>query len=325
MTNGLALVGQSAVTTRDTVEGLSIVGGYYGIQVGLSECCNANASTIKGNFIGVSPNGARSPNGMGVYVVDGGAIIGGGVPADANVISGNRSDGIAIDNGNVEISGNYIGTAPNGSHTLGNAGVGIDFYGGQCANGETCTNGTGGASGNVVGGNGGDGIDVGGVATPAGEQCGTSIEANYIGTNALGTRLGNLADGVHVNGGCGNTSDNTIAYNAKDGVQVDYDLNAQYNYANSPYERISSDSIFSNGALGIETPIDVPVPVILGVTTGSMTGTACVGCSVEVYAATNESDDHGAGEGKTFLGSAQADTGVTASILGSREPVLKLA
>jgi hypothetical protein len=37
-------------------------------------------------------------------------------------------------------------------------------------------------------------------------------------------------------------------------------------------------------------------------------GTACHGCSVEVYVATNEVDDQGHGEGRTFVGAAVAGT-----------------
>ena len=38
-----------------------------------------------------------------------------------------------------------------------------------------------------------------------------------------------------------------------------------------------------------------------------MSGTACANCLVEVYIATNEPDDLGHGEGKTFQGSVTAN------------------
>lgn len=43
-------------------------------------------------------------------------------------------------------------------------------------------------------------------------------------------------------------------------------------------------------------------------TTTKVSGTACASCLVEVYIATNEPDDLGHGERKTFLGRVTADS-----------------
>jgi hypothetical protein len=50
-----------------------------------------------------------------------------------------------------------------------------------------------------------------------------------------------------------------------------------------------------------------PCPVVNPVTTPQVTGTACGGCTVEVYIASDEPDDQGHGEGATLLGVTTAD------------------
>ena len=81
---------------------------------------------VQGNYIGVDASG-RVPlkNRYGV-VLDNSSqsnIIGGSVPAEANVISGNQSAGILIRGSGTDdnlIIGNFIGTDSSGSEDLGN-------------------------------------------------------------------------------------------------------------------------------------------------------------------------------------------------------------
>jgi hypothetical protein len=84
--------------------------------------------------------------------------------------------------GNV-IAGNLIGTNASGAAGLSNAEDGIDIW--QGAHDNTV------GPGNVISGNGGDGILLGV------DVSGTAIFGNFIGTNAAGTAaLGNSGDGI---------------------------------------------------------------------------------------------------------------------------------
>jgi CSLREA domain-containing protein len=80
--------------------------------------------------------------------------------------------------------------------------------------------------------------------------------------------------------------------------------------ANTHFDTITRNSIFSNNGLGIR--IDAPAndsisaPGIAGATTSAVTGSACAGCTVEVFVA--QPDPSGAGEGKTLVGSGTASS-----------------
>jgi hypothetical protein len=103
---------------------------------------------LEGSFVGVDASGKLAePNGLGVGVLGGSAVIGGTSPADRNVISGNLA-GIAIASlslggssfvtaqpGSV-VQNNLIGTDATGTVDLGNGTVGLGVVG----------------SGNVIGG-----------------------------------------------------------------------------------------------------------------------------------------------------------------------------
>jgi hypothetical protein len=141
------------------------------------------------------------------------------------------------------VQGNYIGTDRSGTKDLGNDvdGVYLESVSGGTVGGTTV------ASRNVISGNGNSGIDLLNASA-------TRVLGNRIGTAAGGTgALGNGFFGVFVQGfgeaGSGNSigdgtaaGSNTIAFNAKDGVDV----------ASGLGNGISRNSIFSNGGLGID-------------------------------------------------------------------------
>jgi hypothetical protein len=144
--------------------------------------------------------------------------------------------------GSVGVQGNYIGTDRSGTKDLGNDIDGIFL---ESASGAT-VGGTTAASRNVVSGNG-NGVDLV-------FDSGTKVLGNRIGTTASGTgALGNDLYGVFVQGspdtrsansiGDGTAAgSNTIAFNGRDGVELNSGLD----------NRISRNSIFSNGGLGID-------------------------------------------------------------------------
>jgi len=78
--------------------------------------------TIQGNFIGIGPDGVAGPNGTGISMLNSvNNQIGGVLPGDRNVISGNN---VGIDfepgSGQSVVEGNFIGTDPDGTQALGN-------------------------------------------------------------------------------------------------------------------------------------------------------------------------------------------------------------
>jgi CSLREA domain-containing protein len=141
------------------------------------------------------------------------------------------------------IEGNFLGTDPSGTFDRGN-GVGVQLDGGSA----NVVGGTTPAARNLVSGNG-DGIEL-----TSGPQ-GNRVLGNLIGTTAGGTApLGNEFWGVVSFGDL--TSDNkigdgtsaganTIAFNGRDGIEIDVSNSASGN-------TISRNSIFSNAGLGIE-------------------------------------------------------------------------
>jgi len=137
--------------------------------------------------------------------------------ADGSVVEGLAIDrfggsGIAVTGPRVTIENNSIGVDPSGL-AAGN-GTGIVVFGGaDLPSGATNTPGTL-ITGNVIGGNSGDGVELLGPA-------GVTVSGNFIGTDAAGKAvLGNSNDGLLATSGTtGSTaSNNVIANNARLGI-----------------------------------------------------------------------------------------------------------
>jgi hypothetical protein len=161
---------------------------------------------------------------------------------------------------------------------------------------------------NVISGNLEEGVFISDSGTS-----GNVVKGNYVGTNASGTAgLPNGAQGVAIGvgaqdntiGGTGAGEGNLIAYNEDDGVWV-YGADATGN-------TIRGNSIHSNGDMGIVNSnggnAQLAPPVITGF--GSVMGTACVNCTVDIY-----SDDED--EGRVYEGSTTANGAGDWSFAGS--------
>ena len=140
---------------------------------------------IEGNFIGTNAAGtAAIPNVWGVSILGdsgpGGLLIGGTSPGAGNLISGNSDRGIDCGYATgLTIQGNKIGTDVTGTVAIPN-GTGIDDVGGDLIGG------TAPGAGNLISGNTNAGIGAADYSGPS------TIQGNYIGTNASGTMaLGN--------------------------------------------------------------------------------------------------------------------------------------
>ncbi len=261
-------------------------------------------NVVAGNYIGTDATGtlARPNNLHGVFIfVASDNTIGGTTPADRNVISANKLVGIGIADPTSEgnrVIGNYIGTDRTGSLALGNEGSGIFIRQGAHDNtigGDTA------AQRNVISGNEDHGVHIlrSDILEPSAYN--NVVKGNYIGADASGMNaLGNGQFGVAIFNGPANNvvgPGNTIAYNGIDGVLVD-GSEASETVGN----RITANSIHSNSGLGINRlrggNLEPAPPVITGV--GSVSGTACAACTVEVF---SDAED----EGRVFAGSTVAD------------------
>ena len=306
----------------------------------------ANNTRIVGNIIGLDVGGTinlgNDQSGIQVGANSGIAqsnTIGGTTADDRNVISGNGDDGILVEqgSGNTQILGNYIGTNAAGTAAVPNIPNGI-LFDGNVGPGNSVGSSTPG-SGNLISGNQQDGILFSGSIDIA-----TSVKRNLIGLAAGGTTssmsgIPNGSHGIHVTGALTNLTigrseggpspsgdGNLIAFNALAGIAITATGAARV--------LISENSIFSNGALGIDlapvgvNPNDVDTaamsgpnglqnfPVITGVGSGSVTITgtlnsvASTSFTLEFFSSAT-CDASGNGEGRTFLGSTTVTTDVS--------------
>jgi titin len=207
----------------------------------------SNGTTVTGNLIGTNAGGSVAIGNVsgGVHVHGAsGTVIGGTTAAARNVISGNGFQGVFVDGASsTTIEGNRVGTDVSGTAALANAGPGIqvrDYSTGTVIGGIAA------GAGNLISGNGLTGVGLSSVN-------GAVVEGNLIGTDVSGANpLGNGGNGVSI-GGLATSSSNTIggaapgagnviAFNTHDGVDL---------YSGTG-DTIGSNSIFSNGGLGID-------------------------------------------------------------------------
>jgi hypothetical protein len=154
---------------------------------------------IKGNYIGTDAtgtaaigNGTALPSSYGGIIAEGtGTQIGGSLPGEGNLVSGNYNGGIYLPGTGNIIEGNKIGTDATGTTGIPNSGPGILVSGAS-------NNRIGGATagqGNTIAFNAGDGIRL-----ASGTGTGNAISANTVFSNTgLGIDLN--GDGVTANDG----------------------------------------------------------------------------------------------------------------------------
>jgi parallel beta-helix repeat protein len=184
-------VGGPAPGARNIISGNT----YGGVQM-----APATGNVVQGNYIGTDITGTQAlGNGNAGVTISGGAnnTVGGTAAGAGNLVSGNPKFGISIEgsSGNV-VQGNLIGTDVTGTQALGNSVAGVNIYGG----GNNTIGGTLSGAGNLISGNGSDGVYI------ISNSSGNVVQGNYIGTNVTGTQaLGNGNDGVNIFRGANNT------------------------------------------------------------------------------------------------------------------------
>ena len=291
-------VGGNRFAERNVISGND--NGGVGIYSG------SKMNLLTGNYIGTNAAGtAALGNGKaGVTVTDsaGTNFIGGAYAG--NVISGN-GQGVVLSGGTQPsiVQGNKIGTDATGTKKIANASDGI--YVGSSQN---QIGGKKRGTGNIVSGNGGDGIRIN-------NSSGNLVRRNIVGADAGGTNaLANAKNGILlVNTNTTPVRGNTVAFNGGHGVQV----------ASGVDNPVVSNSIHSNGGLEINLGWDAAskndssdgdsgannlqnFPTLTSAkrtstsTTiaGSITGKAKTTLYVEVFS----------GGGETFIGSVSVTT-----------------
>lgn len=202
------------VISGNTFTGIAIFGGAF--------------NRVQGNLIGLDVSGTIAiPNSNCGVLLLGGAqsnLVGGTTVSTRNIISGNLTQGIAISDsatsGNT-ISGNFIGTDLSGTLAISNGYAGISIYSSASLN---VIGGQKPGSGNIISGNGNQGLTIDGSGTTN-----NSVWGNFIGLNAAGTgAIPNAWSGIAIfNGAQSNliggttvSQRNVISGNALQGVVV---------------------------------------------------------------------------------------------------------
>lgn len=274
-------------------------------------------NVVIGNLIGLAPDGKRRlanlSHGIDINSHSSNNIIGGNAPGERNVISGNDAEGVEISHGQRtvgnQVLGNFIGTDVSGAQAT--AATRNGWHGVHIEDGPVGSI----VTGNVIGNNGLGGVSIDGFET------GFYPVGNHIANNRIGVALDDAAIpnahfGVQVKDHASQSTigpGNIIANNPV-GVQIvgnDTDFNT-----------ITRNSIYGNAGLGIDLdPLGAPnpndpgdtdagpneqrnFPVLTRATQFQASGTACAGCTVEVFLA--DGGEGASGEGKTFAGAATA-------------------
>jgi hypothetical protein len=229
-------------------------------------------------------------------------------------------NGIRIDGGGTNVvQGNYIGTDLTGTNAPGNSGDGI-----VVTSGRNHIGGLAAGTGNLICGNGSNGIIL------ATTNCSNNlVQGNYIGLAAdSASALGNVGAGVFVTnqafrnsvGGTADNSGNQIKFNGGAGVSLAADAGSR--------NAILGNAIFANGGLGIDLGADGVTPndaddtdsgpndlqnfpilsdarSVAGVTTieGELTSIPNNTYRLEFFL-NNTPDPSGNGEGQIYLGSS---------------------
>ena len=220
--DGTTVGGNALVITAgdSTVRGL-VIGGFS--STGITITTNGG-NTVTGNFIGTTFSGAAAHGNINGVVVIGSDnnTIGGPIPADRNLISGNANVGVTLSGAAASsntVAGNYIGVDAAGSAALPNS-YGIYDTDGpdNTFGGATTIPGT--PPGNVISGNTLNGLTIS-TAT------GNVVEGNLIGTDATGTSALGNEPGINLDrannnriGGTAAGSRNVLSGNRDYGIDI---------------------------------------------------------------------------------------------------------
>jgi CSLREA domain-containing protein len=205
---GLSVRGEGS-----SVKGFSIVNFNLGVEIR-----DGGNIWIIGDYIGLLPDGATiDGNQTGVQILSGNNHVGGGAQlAYRNVISGNAGGvDVACGSDGNRIQNNYIGLNAGGTVAAPNSGFGVRICGSSNNIG-----GAGSLEGNVISGNGGNGVEF--LASGGYAATGNQLSHNRIGTDPTGVSgLGNAGNGVRIEADGNILDGNTVSGNMLSGVLID--------------------------------------------------------------------------------------------------------
>ncbi|HMZ19342.1 MAG TPA: BACON domain-containing carbohydrate-binding protein, partial [Blastocatellia bacterium] len=167
--------------------------GNFGVDIQ-----SGSGNIVQGNLIGTDVGGTIDLGNSfsGVQLTSSNNTVGGTTANARNVISGNNSNGVTITASGNTVHGNYIGTNAAGTAALANNQFGVSVSGAGTGN---SIGGTAAGAGNVISGNGNDGIFLSGSNV-------ASVQGNIIGLNAAGTaKISNAANGIRIDEGFNHT------------------------------------------------------------------------------------------------------------------------
>ncbi len=229
-------IGTNAAGTAALPNGTGVLAGANSGRLTVGGTSSADRCVISGNTMhGVSALAGSGVTLAGCYVgVDASGSValpngGDGVNAQevscrverGNVISGNGQAGLHYVSSSPQslltlIRGSKFGIAADGRSLLGNAGPGIHVVNQSVLLGSALPQ-----DANVIAGNGGGGILL------VGSTFRSVIHGNYIGTNVFGDALGQVGDGIRLDGASrvsigdgGPAARNTIAFTGGAGIAI---------------------------------------------------------------------------------------------------------
>jgi autotransporter-associated beta strand protein/parallel beta-helix repeat protein len=304
-TIGGTTAGDRNVISNNTDDGVKIASGSTG-------------NLIEGNFIGTDYTGAANVgNGeYGVYVLGSNNTVGGSssvvsgkLAGAGNVVSGNTQGGVILEYGSGnKVQGNFVGTDVTGTSAIPNNPTGknknndyldgIDVidgsYGATIGGASTLdANGNLAGLGNLVSGNGFDGVFIGNWFSSGYSEIDTFVQGNFVGTTVTGTKkLANYSNGVELGVGA---YDTTIGGSAAG----------------------TGNLLSGNGSLGLEVSNggDGSGAATMTTVQGNEIGTTVAGTANLANAGGGVSLD--SGSSSTTLGGATASTGLIAQGAGS--------
>jgi hypothetical protein len=218
------------------------------------EMSSNGGNRIEGNFIGTNSAGTADLGNAfhGILIQSSNNNIGGTAPSARNVVSGNDNIGISLTTGTAGnlVQGNFVGTNAAGTSALGN-GSGVSLGGQSGTASNNTVGGTAAGARNIISGNSGNGVIVGGTTV------GNLVQGNFIGTTVTGSNaLANLSNGVIINfgslnntiGGTTPAARNIISGNNANGIRCDYHPNqVQGNFIGTKSDGVGALGNGSNG------------------------------------------------------------------------------
>lgn len=208
---GIGILIQSSADSNviggDTAEERNVISGNGDSGVHVTDA-GTTANQVIGNYIGTSAAGTadlgNTADGVNLNNSASATIIGTATEGTRNVISGNNDDGIEMADNitSQSIINNYIGTSADGESDLGNSDEGISIL----ATDNVTIGGTASGAGNVISGNGGEGIEI----LIGGDNA--IIQGNRIGTDDDGlSEIPNASSGIRLAGNAATVGGTTTA------------------------------------------------------------------------------------------------------------------